>query len=67
MPTVLVALFAGLTLNIGLEGWFSGQVQSVVASSLSAAEAYQEEHRRDLTNDAKLLAGALTRRRGRTG
>lgn len=60
VPTVLVALFAGLTLNIGLEGWFSGQVQSVVASSLSAAEAYQEEHRRDLTNDAKLLAGALT-------
>ncbi|MDQ7775502.1 sensor histidine kinase NtrY-like [Paracoccus aminovorans] len=59
VPTVLVALFAGLTLNIGLEGWFSGQVQSVVASSLSAAEAYQEEHRRDLTNDAKLLAGAL--------
>jgi two-component system nitrogen regulation sensor histidine kinase NtrY len=60
VPTVLVALFAGLTLNIGLEGWFSGQVQSVVASSLSAAEAYQEEHRRDLTNDTKLLAGALT-------
>ena len=60
VPTVLVALFAGLTLNIGLEGWFSGQVQSVVSSSLSAAEAYQEEHRRDLTNDAKLLAGALT-------
>ena len=60
VPTVLVALFAGMTLNIGLEGWFSNQVQQVVSSSLSAAEAYQEEHRRDLTNDAKLLAGALT-------
>lgn len=60
VPTVLVALFAGLTVNIGLEGWFSNRVQQVVSSSLSAAEAYQEEHRRDLTNDAKLLAGALT-------
>lgn len=60
VPTVLVALFAGLTLNIGLEGWFSDRVQQVVSSSLSAAEAYQDEHRRDLTNDAKLLAGALT-------
>ena len=60
VPTVLVALFAGLTVNIGLEGWFSNRVQQVVSSSLSAAEAYQDEHRRDLTNDAKLLAGALT-------
>lgn len=60
VPTVLVALFAGLTVNIGLEGWFSNRVQQVVSTSLSAAEAYQDEHRRDLTNDAKLLAGALT-------
>nr|WP_246184869.1 PAS domain-containing sensor histidine kinase [Paracoccus aestuariivivens] len=60
VPTVLVALFAGITLNIGLEGWFSNRVQQVVRSSLSAAEAYQEEHRRDLTSDAKMLAGALT-------
>ena len=59
VPTVLVALFAGLTLSIGLEGWFSNRVQQVVSTSLSAAEAYQEEHRRDLTKDAKLLAGAL--------
>ncbi|QRZ16018.1 PAS domain-containing sensor histidine kinase [Paracoccus methylovorus] len=60
VPTVLVALFAGLTVNIGLEGWFSNRVQQVVSTSLAAAEAYQDEHRRDLTNDAKLLAGALT-------
>ena len=60
VPTVLVALFAGVTLNIGLEGWFSNRVQQVVTSSLAAAEAYQDEHRRDLTNDAQLLAGALT-------
>lgn len=60
VPTVLVALFAGLTVNIGLEGWFSNRVQQVVLSSLSAAEAYQEEHRRDLTKDARLLGGALT-------
>ncbi|SFA51242.1 PAS/PAC sensor signal transduction histidine kinase [Paracoccus halophilus] len=59
VPTVLVALFAGLTVNIGLEGWFSDRVQQVVSSSLAAAEAYQEEHRRDLTKDAQLLAGAL--------
>ncbi|WP_240602750.1 sensor histidine kinase NtrY-like [Paracoccus endophyticus] len=59
VPTVLVALFAGLTVNIGLEGWFSQRVQQVVATSLSAAEAYQNEHRRDLTADARLLARVI--------
>lgn len=60
VPTVLVALFAGLLVNIGLEGWFSGRVQQVVTASQDAAEAYQEEHRRDLSDDAHALAGVLT-------
>jgi len=59
VPTVLVALFAGLTVNIGLEGWFSSRVQQVVSSALSAAEAYQAEHKADLTEDAVVLARFL--------
>ncbi|MCO8145936.1 PAS domain-containing sensor histidine kinase [Rhodovulum tesquicola] len=59
VPTVLVAVFAGLTINIGLEGWFSERVRNVVGASLSAAEAYEEEHRRDLAADAQTLAGYL--------
>ena len=61
VPTVLVAIFAGLTLNIGLEGWFSNRVQGVVASALSAAEAYQQEHSADLTADVDALAAYLNR------
>ncbi|MDV7141696.1 PAS domain-containing sensor histidine kinase [Tropicimonas sp. TH_r6] len=56
IPAVLVAVFAGLTINIGLEGWFSDRVRNVVGASLSAAEAYEEEHRRDLEADASVLA-----------
>ena len=63
VPTVLVALFAGLTVNVGLEGWFSDRVRSVVGTSLTAAEAYQDEHRRDLVKDAEALAGFLNLRR----
>ncbi len=63
VPTVLVALFAGLTVNIGLEGWFSDRVRSVLGTSLAAAEAYQEEHRGDLTQDAEALAAFLNLRR----
>ncbi|WP_108503091.1 sensor histidine kinase NtrY-like [Paracoccus indicus] len=60
VPTVLVALFAGFLVNIGLEGWFSDRVQQVVTTSQAAAEAYQAEHRRDLSQDARALANILT-------
>lgn len=59
VPTVLVAVFAAITVNFGLEGWFSERVRQVIGSSLAAAEAYEAEHRRDLTQDTELLAGHL--------
>ncbi len=59
IPTVTVAIFAGLTINIGLEGWFSERVRSVVGASLSATEAYQQDQRNDLRADAEALAGLL--------
>ncbi len=43
----------------GLEGWFSDRVRQVVGNSLLAAEAYEDEHRRDLTEDARKFAGFL--------
>ena len=63
MPTVLVAIFAVLTVNLGLEGWFSQRVREVVGSSLQAAEAYRDEHRRDLTQDADKFAAFLNLQR----
>ena len=51
--------FAVITLNVGLEGWFSDRVQRVVGNSLSAAEAYQFEQERDLRTDAQDLADYL--------
>ncbi|MEL6598828.1 MAG: PAS domain-containing sensor histidine kinase [Pseudomonadota bacterium] len=58
-PTIIVAVFAALTVNFGLEGWFSERVQSVVSNSMSAAEAYENEHRSNLRADALLLADYL--------
>ncbi len=58
-PTVLVAVFATITLNIGLEGWFSERVRDAVGSSLSAAEAYEEEQRNDLIKDVDFLSDYL--------
>ncbi len=59
IPTVLVAVFAAITVNVGLEGWFSERVRQVVGNSLAAAEAYENEHRRDLISDAETLGRFL--------
>ncbi|MGR3321044.1 MAG: HAMP domain-containing protein, partial [Pseudooceanicola sp.] len=59
IPAVTVAIFAALTINVGLEGWFSDRVRNVVGTSLSAARAYEQEHREDLEEDARALASFI--------
>jgi two-component system nitrogen regulation sensor histidine kinase NtrY len=56
IPTITVAIFAVLTVNIGLEGWFSERVRSVVGSSFAAAQAYEEEHHETLESSARAVA-----------
>ncbi len=63
IPTVTVAVFAVLTINIGLETWFSDRVRQVVGASLAAAKAYQAEQREDLAEDARALAGYIDAQR----
>ncbi len=57
VPTVLVAVFAVVTVNFGLEGWFSDRVRNVVGNSLSAAQAYKQEQHDNLSEDTLRLAG----------
>ncbi len=63
IPTVLVAVFAVLSINVGLEGWFSERVRNVVSSSLEAAQAYENEHKSELQRDAEALAAYLETQR----
>ncbi|RYG92417.1 PAS domain-containing sensor histidine kinase [Loktanella sp. IMCC34160] len=65
IPTVTVAVFAVLSINSGLEGWFSDRVRTVLGTSLSAAQAYEEEHRQELTRDGRSLANFLNSERER--
>jgi two-component system nitrogen regulation sensor histidine kinase NtrY len=67
IPTVLVAIFATLTVNAGLEGWFSDRVRQVVGNSLAAAEAYEQEQRDDLSQDAQALAQFFASAREQAG
>src|SRR6056297_3490273 len=59
LPTITVAVFATLSVNMGLEAWFSDRVGRVVDSSVAAAQAYEDEHRRDLVADAQVLASVI--------
>ncbi|WP_299416896.1 PAS domain-containing sensor histidine kinase [uncultured Sulfitobacter sp.] len=63
IPTVSVAVFAVLTINVGIEGWFSERVRVVVGNSLLAAEAYAQEERDGLRDDAIGLARSIDRAR----
>jgi two-component system nitrogen regulation sensor histidine kinase NtrY len=59
IPTVTVAVFSVLTINVGLEGWFSERVRAVVSNSLEAAQAYEQEHLEEIARDGRSLAAAL--------
>ncbi|GAA5069772.1 PAS domain-containing sensor histidine kinase [Roseibacterium beibuensis] len=59
VPTILVAVFATITVNMGLEGWFSDRVSTALGNSVDAAEAYQQEHFDDLEQDTRALAAFL--------
>ncbi len=63
VPTVLVAVIATVTLNFGVESWFSERVRDAIGSSLSAAQAYEKQERDHLIEDALILANFLARQR----
>ena len=63
IPTVLVAFFSVTLISIALDGLFSEPVGNVLQTSLTTAQAYEEEHRRELTRDAQGLAAFLNRER----
>ena len=59
LPTIIVAIFATISINFGLEGWFSSNVQKVVENSMMAAKAYENEQKQYLINDINYLANVL--------
>ncbi|MEM7270928.1 MAG: HAMP domain-containing protein, partial [Pseudomonadota bacterium] len=60
-PTIIVAIFATISLSIGLESWFSNTVGTVVNNSMLTAEAYAREHRKSIEGDALAMANDLNR------
>ncbi|MCP4320059.1 MAG: PAS domain-containing sensor histidine kinase [Hyphomicrobiales bacterium] len=59
LPAILVAIVASITLDIGLDRWFSLRTKEIVSSSLSVAEAYVNENARYLQGQTVSMANDL--------
>ncbi len=62
-PAILVAIFASITLNVGLDRWFSIRTQSIVSSSMDVAQAYMLENASYLQGQTISMANDLDRNR----
>ena len=60
-PAILVAVFAGLFLNLGIQSWFSERVGTAIEESSAVASAYLHEHQQSIRADAAAVAIDLNR------
>ncbi|MES2907096.1 MAG: PAS domain-containing sensor histidine kinase [Pseudomonadota bacterium] len=61
IPAVIVVVVASLTLNVGLDRWFSTRTRAVVDNSLSIAQAYMDEHNQAIRYDILALSQYVNR------
>ena len=59
IPAVFVAVFAVLTLNLGIEQWFAPRVKGAIENSIAVAERYVKEHENSITTDALSIANGI--------
>ncbi len=64
VPALLVAVVAMITLNQGLDQWFSERTRSIVESSRLVARSYMLEHAQVLRDDIIWVASELEQARG---
>ncbi|MEL6196603.1 MAG: PAS domain-containing sensor histidine kinase [Pseudomonadota bacterium] len=67
IPTVIVAVFATASVNLGIESWFSDRVRSVVGNALEVARAYEREHRENIRGNILAMAADLNRSAAESG
>ena len=64
VPSVIMAVLSALFLQYGVQNWFSETVRGALNNSLEVAEAYIEEHRKNIKLDLVAMANDLNRAAG---
>jgi two-component system nitrogen regulation sensor histidine kinase NtrY len=60
-PVILVAIFAVVSLNLGLENWFSDRVREALGSAVNVSQVYVDEHKQGIFDDIRYIADNLQR------
>ncbi len=63
VPAILLAVIASITLERGLDRWFSTRTRAVIENSLTVAEAYLREHAAMIRGDIMAMAYDVGRAR----
>ncbi|HZF75799.1 MAG TPA: PAS domain-containing sensor histidine kinase [Acetobacteraceae bacterium] len=61
VPSLIVAAFAAVFFNLGIQAWFSDRVRSTLEASVVASRAYLDQHRDEIRVDALAMAADLNR------
>src|SRR6266540_967255 len=61
VPAILVAVVASITLDRGLDRWFSTRTRAVIENSLNVAQAYLHEHAEAIRGDIVAMAFDVAR------
>ena len=56
MPAILLAIFASISLDRGLDHWFSVRTKSIIQNSIDVATAYLQEHGQVIRADTVAMA-----------
>src|SRR4029079_4159205 len=56
VPAIALALFASISLNRGLDHWFSVRTKSIIQNSIDVATAYLQEHGQVIRADTLAMA-----------
>jgi two-component system nitrogen regulation sensor histidine kinase NtrY len=56
VPAIVVAIFATVFFNIGIQAWFNQRVQTALDESSQVAQGYLQEHANDIKLDALAMA-----------
>ncbi|MDD2703996.1 MAG: PAS domain-containing sensor histidine kinase [Acidocella sp.] len=60
VPAILVAVFAIVFFNFGIQAWFNQRVQTALDESNQVAQGYLQEHNNDIRLDALAMANDLS-------
>jgi two-component system nitrogen regulation sensor histidine kinase NtrY len=59
LPAILLAIFASVSLDRGLDHWFSTRTQSIIKNSVNVATAYLNEHGQVIRSDVISMAADI--------